>query len=84
MAECTDSERRLLDHMNEADAVLVYHDAGPSTIAWLKSLSGRPPLKFTVDYGHVDGERMVRRLQLTLGLTQKQFDAAVQRGREEG
>lgn len=81
MPKCTDAERRMLDNIKAADAVFILREEDQSTIRWIKGFGQRPPASFTVDYGHIDGERMVRRLKVTMGLTAKQFAAAVERGK---
>jgi len=82
MPECSDAERKWLDRLHECDVIFGLRDEDMTTIAWMRGFSARPAATFTVDYGHIDGKRLVRRLKLTLGMTAKEFDAAVERGRE--
>lgn len=81
MAECTDNERKMLDRLHECDVVFGLRDKDMTTIAWMSGFDQRPPAHFSVDYGHIDGQRVVRRLKLTMGMTEKQFTAAVERGK---
>jgi hypothetical protein len=75
----SDSERKMLDLLRIADAVLLYHDDGCRAFSWIRGLS-EAPARVTVEYGQLDGKRMVRRLKANIGVTQREFDEAVQRG----
>ena len=81
MPECTEAERKMIDRLRECDVVFGLRDKDMTTIAWMAGFDERPPANFTVDYGRIDGERIIRRLKLTMGLTEKQFNAAVERGK---
>jgi hypothetical protein len=80
--ECTDNERKMLDNLHKADVVFLYFDEDHSTLSWMKAFTSRPPATYECDYGHIDGERVVRRMKVTLGLNAKQFGDAVRRGKE--
>lgn len=82
MAECTDAERKFLDDLQRADAYYVWFDDDKSSRSWIRGFDQRPPGHINVDYGHIDGERQIRRLTIKIGLTAKQFDAAVEAGKE--
>lgn len=96
MPDCTPAERKMLDSLKKADAVFILADGGfeepgdgPQTITWLRGFSERPSCNFEIDYGHLPGEngqkwgeRLVRRVKVTMGLTAKEFDAAAKRGRK--
>jgi hypothetical protein len=95
---CTPGERKMLDAIAKADAVFILadggfgeggDDSGPQTITWMRCFSERPSCHFEIDYGHLPpegdekwGERVVRRVKVTMGLTAKQFADAVRRGQE--
>jgi hypothetical protein len=79
----SDSERKMLDMLRNADAVFIYQDAGCRSFSWIKGLS-EAPARVTVEFGQLDGKRMVRRLKVNMGITQREFDRAAQRGEEQG
>jgi hypothetical protein len=78
----TDAERKMLALLRDADAVFVYRDDGCRTFSWIKGLS-EVPARASVEFGYIDGRRVVRRLKINMGVSQKVFEKGVE-AKEEG
>lgn len=79
---CTPGERKMLDFIQKSDAVFAIAPSegdGPLVFRLMRHITN-PPYDFTVEYGHPDGKTepgVVRRVKVTMGITQKRFDAAM-------
>lgn len=78
----TDSERKMLTMLREADAVFIATDKGFKTFAWIRRI-GFPACKCEVEYGQLDGAPYPRHYKISMGISAKEWKEAVARSNKD-